>query len=357
MTFGSWKQWALSALVLTPLLASAASLGVLTIIDGEATVLRDAVRFSAAEGLRLQADDIVRTADKTRLVRVEFDDGTAIDLGPATQALLRPRAAAAADRAPVIYMLQGWAKVSVPAMPAPPAFVWAPRIGAARIDGHAVMHVGRDVAWLFAESAAASVMPRRDAANAAAQLLTEGDSFVARGTEPGRTSRRAPAELVAQLPRALADTLPRRAARFAAVQVAPAGVAEVGYEDVAPWLNGEPVLRQPFVSRYAALATQAGFRKGLVADMALHPEWQRVVYPPEPVRPRIVFARRVPPLLPPPLAARPDTADGQWRIRIEPAADDPLAPDPPVAAASLTAEPTFVPDSPATELNPRGDTP
>ena len=46
--------------------------------------------------------------------RIELDDGTAVDLGPATQALMRPRAAAPADQAPVINQLQGRAKVSVP---------------------------------------------------------------------------------------------------------------------------------------------------------------------------------------------------------------------------------------------------
>lgn len=353
MRFGSWMCRAMATLLLAPLLANAAPLGVLTIADGDVTVLRDALRFSATEGVRVQADDIVRTAEKARLVRIEFDDGTAVDLGPATQAMLRPRTAAA-ERAPVIYLLQGWAKVSRPTVAAPPSVVWAPHLGATRIDGHALIHVGRDLAWLFAESAGASVAQRREAGNGSAATLTEGDSFVAQGAEPGRVSRRAPAELMAQMPRALADSLPRRAARFAGVQVAPAAATEVGYDDVAPWLHGEPVLRPSFVARYAPLATQPAFRHGLVAEMALHPEWQRVVFPPEPVRPRALVAQRVPPTLPPP-AARPAAADANWRTRVEPPADDAQTAE--AVLPNARPEPTPANDPPATEPATRGDTP
>ena len=365
MRIGGLMRCGLMVVALLPLLAMAAPIGVLTIADGEVSVLRETLRFGAAEGLRLEADDIVRTADSTRLARIELDDGTAIDLGPATQALLRPRTPLAADRAPALYLLQGWAKVSTAPQPATPALVWAPRLEAARIGGHAVLHVAADAVWLFAESGSANVLPRAHATGATAQALADGDSFLARGAEPGRSLRRAPADLLARMPRAFADSLPRRAARFAAMQVAPSGAAEAGVAEVAPWLNVEPPLRSALVTRFAPLAQQARFRQGLLAERVLPTEWQRVLFPaPVRARPPAVLVRRV---LPPPAApARPATADAQWRTQVEPVAASAVTVEPPQPAATAATVAASAPDEapgaaapepPPTEPATRGDTP
>ena len=275
MTCKSWIRIAAAVLAVLPLLSLAANIGVLTIADGEVSVLRDTRRFGAAEGVRLRADDIVRTAADTRLARVELDDGTAIDLGPATQLMLQPHAAA--DRSATLYLLTGWAKLSTVAKPATPVRVAAARLDATPVAGIAVLHVGKDVAWLFAEAGPAVAMPRGDALAAPALQLREGDSYVQRGAEPGGVSRRVPADLLAQLPRAFADSLPRRAARFAAVVVEPTGLDDVRYDEAAAWLNGEAALRAGFVPRFTPLAKQARFRSGLVAELSLHQEWRRCI--------------------------------------------------------------------------------
>src|SRR4051794_39966292 len=63
--------------------ASAAPAALVTIVEGDAVVLRDTQRFAAAEGVALRADDIVSTGSAARLLRVELEDGRTIDLGPA----------------------------------------------------------------------------------------------------------------------------------------------------------------------------------------------------------------------------------------------------------------------------------
>ena len=42
-----------------------------TMLDGEATLLRDGTRYALAEGVRLQAGDLLATGPNTRLLRIE----------------------------------------------------------------------------------------------------------------------------------------------------------------------------------------------------------------------------------------------------------------------------------------------
>src|SRR4051794_65841 len=102
----------LMTLLLLPLCVRAQAadmpIGVFTIIEGEVTVLRDAHEFRAAEGVPLRAEDIVRSRETARLARIELPDGTALDLGPATELLLQPQALATLPLAPhaSLYLLR-----------------------------------------------------------------------------------------------------------------------------------------------------------------------------------------------------------------------------------------------------------
>ena len=104
------------------------------------------------------------------------------------------------------------------------------------------------------------------------------------------------------LPRSFTDTLPRRAAVFRDAQVAPQAPTAIAYEDVAPWINAERPLRPAFVQRWSAKARDARFRAALIADLRLHPEWDRVLYPekyivrkePEPAAPIVTRVEPLP---------------------------------------------------------------
>ena len=286
------RQWAAAlglvpALVL-PLSAAAAPAptpALVTMLEGDASVLRDTGRFAAAEGLRLRADDIVVTGTATRLVRIELDDGKTLDLGPSTQLMLLPHPLARDGAAPTAYVLQGWVKLTAPAKSATPALLATPRIEAAHIAGTLIASVAADQLWLFAESGGVDLQRRRDGKAAPPQTLRDGDSFVLPAGGPGSVSRMPPAELRAQVPRAFVDTLPRRAERFAGRNVEPAKPVEVAYADIAAWVNGEAALRAAFVQRLTPRSRDNGFRNALVAEMKLHPEWQPVLFPPPPKKP------------------------------------------------------------------------
>jgi len=264
----------------------AATIGIVTIVEGDVTVQRDTERFAAAEGLRLRSDDIVSTADGARLARIELDDGKAIDLGPGTRVLLQPRALARQDRSSTLYVGSGWVKVASPPKAAAPLSIASQRLDATRITGTAILRVGPADDWLFVESGVVDALQRRDGRPSARQSLKEGDSLALHDDGGlGSVSWLPAAELLKQMPRPFVDTLPRRAARFADTVVKPARAVEVSYADVAPWINGEAVLRAAFVQRLSSLAKQGHFRYSLIAELRLHPEWQRVLFPPPPPEP------------------------------------------------------------------------
>jgi FecR protein len=140
--------------------ASAPAAALVTIIEGDAVVLRDTARFAAAEGLRLRADDIITTGPAARLVRIELDDGKTLDLGPATQLMLLPRPLAReAGGATTAYLLQGWLKLTVPAKAATPAALATPRLDVVRIGGTLIATVAAEQDTSAAAAARRRLLP------------------------------------------------------------------------------------------------------------------------------------------------------------------------------------------------------
>lgn len=274
--------------------AAAGPIGLLTIVDGEAAVLRDTERFAAVEGLRLRAEDIVRTGEQTRLARIELSDGTTLDLGPATELLLQP--AALGQRATTLYLARGWLKVgSRPAVPAADAGIG---IASAAFDlqhlsGSAVLHLSPQAALVFAESGSVELIERNEGRPGSSRTVRDGDAWSRRGSAAGSLARRPPADLMQGLPRGFADTLPRLAARFESRTVEPGPADAIAYAEVASWINGEAALRPTFLHRFAGRARDREFRAGLVAELRAHPGWDRLLFP-EKYRPKppVIAVRR-----------------------------------------------------------------
>ena len=74
---------------------------VLTLLEGDATVVIGSRAYAAATGAHLGTGAIVETDAKATLLRLEWPSGAVLDLGPATRVMLR---------LPQVYLLQGWAK-------------------------------------------------------------------------------------------------------------------------------------------------------------------------------------------------------------------------------------------------------
>src|SRR5438270_13039788 len=103
------------ALAFAPVAARAASvIGLTTIVDGEAVLVREVARFALVEGVALEPGDIVESGAKTGIVRIELADGTVLDLGPDTRLLLAPRGRGPAlARVAGLYILPGWIKLAL----------------------------------------------------------------------------------------------------------------------------------------------------------------------------------------------------------------------------------------------------
>ena len=247
----------------------------LTTLDGDAVVVRDGVKLAAVEGLALEGGDILVTGAQTRLLRIEYPNGLALALGPESQALLEPHLD---DE--TAYLLAGWAKLNVPKgvttrLGGPGLEITA--TGAAA----AVTALQASAQRVFAESGTLDVKSRP--AGAAAVTLATGQMVTldGAGAKPEVAPRATPA-LVQAMPRAFMDSLPSRAAAFQGKDVVPKALGPIAYADAEPWIDAEPALRRGFVKRWHALAKDAEFRRGLVAGLKAHPEWEPVLNPPRP---------------------------------------------------------------------------
>lgn len=245
-----------------------------TMQDGDAVLLRDGARFALAEGVRLQPGDLIATAAPARLLRIEFPGGPAIALGPDTRAMLMPNLGDDGMHAGV-YLLSGWVKLAAPAGAA-----GALRSALADADttgGTLILAVQADGAQAFAESGPSRVQPR--APDQAAQPLKPGEMLsLPAGARPVLAKGASPA-FVQAMPRSFMDTLPSRAAAFAA-DVPPRRLGDMTYADAQPWIDAEAPLRQLFAARWRRLAADPRFRSGLLGGLKSHPEWTPVLYPP-----------------------------------------------------------------------------
>lgn len=229
--------------------AGAQTVGVLTIVDGTATVQRGGERFAAVEGLRVQPDDIVATGPGARLVRVELDDGKTLDLGAGTQVLLRPQAFEADElrRAP-LYLGRGWAKLSAPWQLTSPAALASARLDVQRVRGVVIVNAEAGATWAYVESGVAAMQPR-DGRRIAPYALAEGEAFLQRAEAGGPDT--APNARLATLPRVFTDTLPRRSARFAQAAVVPGAATPLPRDELPAWLKGERALADAWTASHA----------------------------------------------------------------------------------------------------------
>ncbi|WP_157359891.1 hypothetical protein [Caldimonas brevitalea] len=253
-----------------------------TIQEGEALLIRGASKLTLSEGVRLERDDIVETTSGTGLLRVEYADGAIADLGPATRVLLAPSLPGERGRQPNrVYLQQGWLKLSTPAGAAAknrPLGFSSPSFDLAA-EGVVVAHRGDNGGFAFSESGEGRVVERRDGKAGASLGLKNGEAYQQEGDGKSRVSPRPAPSMLERMPRAFRDTLPPLAERYKGRDVPPKTLGSVAYADVQSWLQSEKSLRKSFVPRWKPLASQPEFRTGLITNMRLHPEWDRVLFP------------------------------------------------------------------------------
>jgi hypothetical protein len=257
--------------------------GVLTLLDGEAQLIVGARVLVAATGLRLPAGSIVETDDKTALLRVEWPDGSRIDLGPATRVMLRPAGAPKA----LAYVLRGVVKQT---QDQATAGLVSAEFELKPFQGVVVLDAGEAAQVLFAERGTESAIGRR---GNVALSLKPGQAAVAPAGAPATVQPRPPVGWLAGIPRAFRDTLPSRLAQASALAPAPKAKPAPAYAAVQPWLAAEPLLRRELPQRWSAWLDDRAFREAVLARLPQHPEWEPLVRPP-PARPAVSTAVRRP---------------------------------------------------------------
>jgi len=277
-SLGLRRIGALAALALAMAMPARAA-GLVTIVEGEATIVDGARTMIASEGLKLPDDVILRTGARTGLVRVEWADGTVADFGPDTQAMINPTGfAARGGRAPSVYLLRGWVKQAGTASTASGAFV-SPRLDLLPFKGTIVAQVAADETWVFAENGALQLV-ERDVKAAAPVALKPGEVYSRAGAAKGAVAPRPTPAQMQKVPRGFRDTLPLRTAALKDRQVEPRLAAPVSYGELREWLLApEPTLRRQFPRRFAARARDNTFRAALVEQLGSHPEWERLLFP------------------------------------------------------------------------------
>jgi hypothetical protein len=269
------------------LAGSAKAAPIATIVEGESSIVRDASRIALAEGVRLANDDLIDTTAQTKLLRVEFDDGLMLLVAPESRLWIAPKFSGdkTAPRTARLYLLQGTVKLTTKGDAAPAAGPISTPVFDIRSSGRdAVVSVGSNGGAVFAESGDVQIVERtkgKNGATAAGPALTvkTGEYYARAGADKGKTAPRPDAEFIKRLPRAFLDPVPSRAALFAAREVPGKPLGGIDYASAQPWIDAEAALRPAFLGRWRPLASQAEFRKGLIAGLRGHPEWDRTLFP------------------------------------------------------------------------------
>ena len=264
-------------LAIPALALGAESVATITILEGNAAILRAGSRLAADEGVGLQVDDVLETASGAFL-RLEYTPGPILDLGAGTRLMLGSYASTGTAR-PALYLLAGWLKLTSRGEAASQAVSAAsPRMDLADLKGVAVMHVGVRTSTAFIESGHAWVLDRRSRF-AESMQLRGGDYIEFEGPKVPVRASGPSAAFLAAVPVPFRDSLPARLPVFAERNVAPRDVGTFSYKDVEAWLKVDRTLGRRLVRVWGAKADDPAFRAGLIANLAEHPEWFPVLYP------------------------------------------------------------------------------
>ncbi|MFL6601507.1 MAG: hypothetical protein ACJ8R9_09255 [Steroidobacteraceae bacterium] len=251
--------------------------GIVTILEGKVAVIRALSQFEAAQGMRLLANDLLRTQPNS-LLRVEYADECWLELGPDTLLQLSHPAEKKRGNRPGLYLLQGWLKLGCKANSGADGALASGDVDVVGLSGAIVVRASGESHAIFAEQGSARVIRRRTR-EAAPIALNRGDFLFVVPDRAPAVQARPTADFIDALPRAYRDTLPSRYSMFVSRAVDPKEQRTFSYADVEPWLNAEAAIRRQFVGLWSSKVHDPAFRGPLDRDLAMHPEWDRILHP------------------------------------------------------------------------------
>jgi hypothetical protein len=274
--FRTVVAWAVLLLALpAPLAAEAADIGMVTLIEGNAKVLRGTTWYKLVPGAVVADGDIVEVDDRAH-AHVEFAQGGAANLvGPAALYFTPMSMRAGEPRSPRLLGLpRGWLKVE---SKAPGIRLRTPALDVATTDGILVVHARRPDVEVYVESGAARLIELRpNGSDGATSEAKHGEYWMKRAAAPLAAEAHVPREFVKSMPKHYADRLPAFAARF----TSPSPLAsdrEVTFAEAEPWLAGRD--RAVFERRFAPRLRDPGFRRDAGPHVHRYPSWDRMLNP------------------------------------------------------------------------------
>ena len=254
-----------------PWAGAAEASGIATIVEGKAVVIRALSKLDAAVGVRLLADDLVHTGKDT-FMRIEYDDGTSVHVGPETLLQLNPPSRRKSER-PGLYLLSGWLKL-ISGKAGTRCSFRSPQFDVLELSGAVATRVEAGSGAVFVEQGTARWVDRR-VRGAPPVSLKSGDYLSIRQDDAASVQGRPAQDFLSSVPRAFRDTLPPGHPPAVAAK----SLGAFSYSEVESWVNAEPPIRRQFVRLWRAKADDEAFRASLEGSLSLHPEWGPVLYP------------------------------------------------------------------------------
>lgn len=267
-------------LFLASTLSFGADLGVVTIVDGNARVLRGVSWHKLAEGARVQDGDVVDAADRAQ-IQIEMAAGPMVNFVGSAELLMaasgssetKPPAAAE------IYLTRGWMKLAAKAGGVP-LRARSPAGTIVTSDGVAVVHADPELLEAFVERGNVKLIePGKGTVEGATHDLKGGDFAIRASDHPFATSGATPQAFVAAMPRQFRDPLPNRAQLYQVSHVQLVPDRAITYAEAEPWLSGP--YRRAFVKRLQPRLADPEFRAPVMAKLQAYPEWHNALNPSE----------------------------------------------------------------------------
>ncbi len=268
----SWlKRMPLVLALLSSTAGAATEIGVITLVEGSARLLRGASWFKVVAGTRVEESDILEVPERAN-AQVEFAAGHIADLAGSGQVYV-----VSAPTKTVSGLLQlpnGWLKV----VATPPGLrVRTSPFDLALADGVLVVHANGEAVEFFVESGSARLIePTPRGLDGPARDLKTGQYGAKSATGPIVIEAGAPKVFADALPKHFVDALPALAATL---KTKPALVIdrEITYAEAEPWLAGRD--RAVFERRFTGRLRDPVFRSAVLPAVARYPAWDRMLNP------------------------------------------------------------------------------
>ena len=265
-----WKRsWWLALLIVSGVATAAPEVGVATLVEGEARLLRGATWYKLVPGTRVEEGDIVQISDRAQ-AQLEFATGTVANLVGAGSVYVTP----VKSGPPVVTLPAGWLKI---AAKAPGVRVRTAPFDVVTADAIVVIHAQGPLAEFFVEAGSVRFFDvSATGTDGVPRDATRGEYWAKSATVGFTTVPRAPRTFVDAMPRHFADALPALAARL---KSKPALVVDhdITYAEAEPWLAGRD--RAAFERRFASRLRDPAFRKAVEPVVARYPSWDRMLHP------------------------------------------------------------------------------